>query len=234
MYLGGTASGSTHDLTLLKEDPPDLGILTRIMSKYYTPEPDRPALYVDKGYWSISGYYPGATIRQPAKRRPNSDRQTGGLAADELALKKNNGTLIVVEHAIGMIKQYRITTKPFWNTPKEFNDGFSDGFSIISELVNLNRDWDRIKEETGPWYDAGQEKGTTLTPGWSGATQQPLKSLHTTVLPSCARPSVSGVIKACRFPTKGHLRQISSQTSVHQNTVRRDLLTRQPITHNVS
>ena len=50
LWLGGTASGSTHDLTLLKEDPPDLGILTRIMSKYDAPEPDRPALYVGKGY----------------------------------------------------------------------------------------------------------------------------------------------------------------------------------------
>ena len=49
LWLGGTASGSTHDLTLLKEDPPDLGMLTRIMPKYDTPEPDRPALYVDKG-----------------------------------------------------------------------------------------------------------------------------------------------------------------------------------------
>ena len=28
LWLGGTASGSTHDLTLLKECPPDLGILT--------------------------------------------------------------------------------------------------------------------------------------------------------------------------------------------------------------
>ncbi len=50
LWLGGTASSSTHDLTLLKEDPPDFGILTRIMSRYDTPEPDRPALYVDKGY----------------------------------------------------------------------------------------------------------------------------------------------------------------------------------------
>lgn len=34
LWLGGTASGSTHDLTLLKEDSPDLGMLIRIMSKY--------------------------------------------------------------------------------------------------------------------------------------------------------------------------------------------------------
>ena len=144
LWLSGTVPGSTHDLTLLKEDPSDLGILTRIMSRYDTPEPDRPVLYVDKGYQGISGYYPGATIRQPAKRRPNSDRQTGGLTEKELALNREiNGTRVVVEHAIGMIKRYRVTTRPFWGTPEELNDEIS----IISGLVNLNLDWDKIKKE---------------------------------------------------------------------------------------
>ena len=143
LWLGGTAPGSIHDLTLLKEDPPDLGILTRIMSRDNTPEPDRHALYVDKGYQGISGYYPGAVIRQPARRRPNFG-QTGGLTADELAFNKGiNGTRIVVEHAIGMIKRYRITTRPFCDTPKELNDELN----IISGLVNLSLDWDRTKEE---------------------------------------------------------------------------------------
>ena len=144
LWISETASGSTHDLTLLKEDPLDLGILTRTMSKYDAPKPDRPVLYVDKGYQGISGYYPGATIRQPAKRRPNSDRQTGGLTADDLALNREiNGTRVVVEHAIGMIKRYRGTTTPFWGTPKELNDELN----IISGLVNLNLDRDRIKKE---------------------------------------------------------------------------------------
>ena len=114
------------------------------MSRYDTPEQDRPALYVDKGYQGISGYYSGATIRQPAGRRPNSDRQTGGLTADDLALNKEiNGTGTVVEHAIGMIKRYRITTRLFWGTPKELNDEIN----IISGLVNLNLYWDRTKKE---------------------------------------------------------------------------------------
>ena len=144
LWISGTTSGSTHDLTLLREDPPDLGILTRIMSDDDTPERDRPVLYVDKGYQGISGYYPGATVRQPARRRPNSDKQTGGLTEEELALNKEiNGTRVVVEHAIGMIKRYRITTRPFWGTPEELNEELN----IISGLVNLNLDWDRIKEE---------------------------------------------------------------------------------------
>ena len=42
-----------------------------------------------------------------------------------------------------MIKRYRVTTRPFWGTPKEINDKLS----IISGLVNLNLDWDRTKGE---------------------------------------------------------------------------------------
>ena len=44
-----------------------------------------------------------------------------------------------------MIKRYRITTRPFWGTPEELNDEIN----IISGLVNLNLDWDRIKKENG-------------------------------------------------------------------------------------
>ena len=114
------------------------------MSKYDAAEPDRPILYVDKGYQGISGHYPGATMQQPAKRRPNSDRRTGGLTEKELALNKEiNGTRVVVEHAIRMIKRYRVTTRPFWGTPEELNDELN----IISGLVNLNLDWGKIKKE---------------------------------------------------------------------------------------
>ena len=144
LWIGKTAPGSTHDLTLLKEDPPDLGILTRIMSDGDTPERNRPVLYVDKGYQGISEHYPGADTRQPAKRRRNSDGPAGGLTAEELARNKEiNGVRVLVEHAIGMIKRYRITTRPYCGTPEELNEELN----IISGLVNLNLDWDRIKGE---------------------------------------------------------------------------------------
>ena len=102
-----------------QEDPPVLGILTRIMAKYDTPDPDRLALYVDKGYQGIPGYYLSAIIRQQARRRPNSDRHTGGLTKGDLALNKEiNGTRIVVEHAIGMIKRYRVPPSPSGARPR--------------------------------------------------------------------------------------------------------------------
>lgn len=49
-----------------------------------------------------------ATIWQSAKCRPNSDEQTKWLTERELALNKEvNGTQVVAEHAIEMIKRYR-------------------------------------------------------------------------------------------------------------------------------
>ena len=147
LWIGKTAPGSTHDLTLLKEDPPDLGILTRIMSDGGTPEQDQPVLYVDKGYQGISECYPGADTRQPAKRRRNSKGRAGGLTQEELSRNKEiNCIRVVVEHAIGRIKQYRITTRPYCGTPEELNDELN----IIAGLVNLSLDWDRIKGENRP------------------------------------------------------------------------------------
>lgn len=69
LWISETVPGITHDLTLPKEDPPDLGILTRIMSRHDTPE--------------------------SARCRPNPDRLTGGLAEGELTLNEEiNGTRI--------------------------------------------------------------------------------------------------------------------------------------------
>ena len=150
LWISGTASGSAHDLALLK-NPPDLGILTRIISRDDTPKQDRSALYVDKGYQGISRYYPGVVIRQPAKRLPNSNRQTGGLTEEGLALnKENNGTRVIVEHAIGMIKRYRVRPALL---------GHAQGAQRRAQrhlwLVNLNLDRDRIKGGRVPGMEAG-------------------------------------------------------------------------------
>ena len=144
MWIGKTAPGSTHDLTLLKEDPPDLGILTQTMSSADTLENDKPVVYFDKGYQGISKLYPGADTKQPIKRRRNSDKKTGGLTPEELAYNKEISSVrIVVEHSIGMLKRYRIITRPYCGTAEELNDEIN----IISGLVNLAIDWDRIKSE---------------------------------------------------------------------------------------
>ena len=48
-----------------------------------------------------------------------------------------------MEHAIGRIKRYGITKRPFWSTPEELNDELN----IIAGLVNLDLDWDKTKDE---------------------------------------------------------------------------------------
>ena len=68
LWISGTTSGSTHDLTLLREDPPDLGILTRIMSDDDTPARDRPVLYVDKD----TRAYPDTIPARPYGSRPGA------------------------------------------------------------------------------------------------------------------------------------------------------------------
>lgn len=47
-----------------------------------------------------------------------------------------NGTRVVVEYTIGMIKRCRVTARSFRGTSKEINDEFN----TISGLVNLNLD----------------------------------------------------------------------------------------------
>ena len=68
LWIGEKAPGGTHDLTLPKGDPPDPGTLARIASKYDTPEPDRPALHVDKGCRA----YPDTVPAPPYGSRPNA------------------------------------------------------------------------------------------------------------------------------------------------------------------
>ena len=118
LWINGTAPGSTHDLTLRKKDPLNLGILTRIMSSDDTPEPDRPALYVDKGYQSISGYYQARPYGSQSSAAPTTT-DTGELTEKEPALnKENNGMRVVVEHAIGTIKRCREPPSPSRARPR--------------------------------------------------------------------------------------------------------------------
>lgn len=97
--------------------------------------------------------------------------------------------------------------------PKEINGELN----TISELVSPNLDWGRIKEENESLIRKLPRKRHHANSRGSGATRQPRSenALHATALPGCARPSASGVIKACRLQTNARLFQISSQMPVH-------------------
>jgi len=95
------APGSAHDLRMMREDPPDLGMITRMMkSKRRRPDGGRVRLYADLGYVGIRKDYPGAVLRQPHKRRKG-----GSLTEEQRASNRRiNSRRVIVEHAIGRIK----------------------------------------------------------------------------------------------------------------------------------
>ena len=60
LWIGTMAPGSAHDFSLLKEDPPDLGILTETMSRDGVSERDRPPSTSTRDTREYRG-----TIREP-------------------------------------------------------------------------------------------------------------------------------------------------------------------------
>ena len=145
--ISETAPGSTNDLTLLRESPPDLGDLSEAAADPETPEDERPINIYDRGYQGIQKDTPGAEVWMGMKRNAGSDPETGGLTQRE---RDHNTEVtrarIIVEHAIGRIKQYRVMTRPYHGTPDQFNDELN----VVTGLVNLKWKWDEIKSREDP------------------------------------------------------------------------------------
>ena len=121
--ISKTVPGSTNDLTLLRESPPDFGALSKAAADPETPEEKRPVNIYDRGYQGIQKDNPGAETWLGIKRNAGSDPDTGGLTQRDLDHNAEvTRARIAVEHAIGRIKQYRITTRPYHGTPDQFND----------------------------------------------------------------------------------------------------------------
>ncbi len=111
--ISKTVPGSTNDLTLLRESPPDFGALSKAAADPETPEEKRPVNIYDRGYQGIRKDTPGAETWIGTKRNAGSDPDTGGLTQRDLDHNAEvTRARITVEHAIGRIKQYRITTRP--------------------------------------------------------------------------------------------------------------------------
>ena len=145
--ISETVPGSTNDLTLLRESPPDFGEISEAAADPETPEEDRPINIYDRGYQGIQKDTPGAETWIGKKRNAGSDPETGGLTQEDLDHNTEvTRVRIVVEHAIGRIKQYRVMTRPYHGTPDEFNDELN----IVTGLVNLKHGWDRIIKSEDP------------------------------------------------------------------------------------
>jgi len=104
IHKSRSAPGSTHDLRMMREDPPDLGMMTRMMkSERSRPDGESVKLYADLGYVGIRKDYPGAVLRQPHKKKKGVKLTEEQRAAN----RRTNGRRVTVEHSIGRIKQYR-------------------------------------------------------------------------------------------------------------------------------
>ena len=163
LWISKSVPGSTHDLTLLKDNMPDFGSLTDMMSQEGAPESGctnlmmnngppnasfliglasrQPVIVVDKGLKGVEKVYPGAYIMIPTKRNMGSDCETGRLSqADKDYNTEVSRIRIKVEHAIGKIKEYWIMRRPFNGTPEELNVKIN----VVTGLVNLKHMWKDI------------------------------------------------------------------------------------------
>ena len=147
LWISRTVPGSTHDLTLLKENPPDFGYLTKLMLDPNTPTEMRPMIMGDKGFIGAGNTFKGSIICTPIKKNSGSDPETGGLTQEELDYNRTlSGIRIKVENAIGEMKRYEILNKQYNGTTDQLNTEIN----IVTGLVNFKNDWERIKSENAP------------------------------------------------------------------------------------
>ena len=145
MWVSPTVPGSMHDLTLLKNNLPDLGALTELMLDPDTPPEKRPIVVADKGFIGLEHALPGADVHTiPIKRNAGSDPETGKLSQEDRDYNTEISRVrVVVEQAIGEIKRYGIMTKPYRDMPERFNEELK----VITGLVNFKRGWADIRAQ---------------------------------------------------------------------------------------
>ncbi|HJH26380.1 MAG TPA: IS5/IS1182 family transposase [Methanophagales archaeon] len=107
-YLSPPEAGKKHDYGMFKElFPPPGGLF-----------PESITLWLDLGFTGVEKDYPEATVRMPRKKPKGKE-----LTDEEKAQNKViSGFRVLVEHAIGGAKRFRITSDKFRNKKDEFND----------------------------------------------------------------------------------------------------------------
>ena len=134
IYAGPARPGSTHDLTILRQDDPDLGVITRSMKNPRTPKDRQVIVYADLGYQGIKETYPGIILKQPIKK-PRGGKLTRKQKAYN---KKISSTRVTVEHSIGKLKRSEILTRPYDGTLEQL----STDVQVASGLANFHMLWD--------------------------------------------------------------------------------------------
>nr|AAU84264.1 conserved hypothetical protein [uncultured archaeon GZfos9C4] len=107
-YLSPPEVGKKHDYGMFKELFPPPG---RLFPKSIT-------LRLDLGFTGVEKDYPEATVMMPRKK-PKGKELTDKEKAQNKVI---SGFRVLVEHAIGGAKRFRITSDKFRNKKDEFND----------------------------------------------------------------------------------------------------------------
>ena len=135
---GRSFDGGTHDLTMITEDPIDFGKWSKGMYDKDTPKEDRIQVLADKGYQGITKYYKGITVKIPEKKRRTKEL----TARQKKRNKKISSKRIIVEHAIGRIKQWARMTDPYDGTVEEFREELE----IVTGLANFSLLWSKRRK----------------------------------------------------------------------------------------
>ena len=137
LHIGKSCPGSTHDITMLKNELLDFGRWNKLLYDPNTPKNKRFIIYLDLGYLGIQKWLLGATIIIPYKKKPNS----GGLTEEESQVNKENSRKrIPVEHTIGRIKQWDIMQGPYDGTAEQLNKEMN----LAAAFENLKLLWDPV------------------------------------------------------------------------------------------
>ena len=105
-FLGKTVEGKKHDFAILKAQAPPRYIPTGIRQR------------VDLGFKGYQKQYPNHTVSIP-ERKPRTRELSETIKEQN---KRKSKIRVLVEHAIGGIKRFRITTDVFRNRLKGFDD----------------------------------------------------------------------------------------------------------------
>ena len=118
-YLSPPEAGKKHDYGMFKElFPPGLF-------------PKSITLWRDLGFKGVEKDYPEATVRMPRKKPKGGELSD----AEKTRNKTISGFRVLVEHAIGGAKRFRITSDKFRNKKDDFND---DSMLISCGLWNYH------------------------------------------------------------------------------------------------
>lgn len=130
--IGRTFEGAANDMTMIRDDPIDLGRWSKSMK---SGRGNQITVLADKGYIGLDKYCPGIKLKIPTKKP-----KFGELTESQKARNKRiSSKRIVVEHAIGRMKQFKLMRGPYDGTMQDFECELN----VITGLANFKLLWDK-------------------------------------------------------------------------------------------